>query len=160
MRPRTAPTTGIPAQLADHYRDQARRYYPGTIGRDCDGLVEDLVALGPDLDLDQVDDLGDLDPAGWIRKAVRLLAGAPCQVPGLDLVGIAAADPRVLSGRVWTVNPDGTINPADLTGNRPRPSRRVSTSWRDGNVSAAPGGSVQSSRGAPHTRPSHPPERI
>lgn len=142
MKARTPTAAPIRDTLAATYRERARGYYPGTVGlsaEDCDGLVDELVGLGPRLDLDKVDDLGDLDPAGWLRKAVRLLAGAPCTVAGWELVGIVHAHPGHLSGQVWTVNPDGTITPADLSGNEPRPSRRVSTSSRDGTVSAAPG---------------------
>lgn len=162
--------------LAERYRAQARRYYPGSIGLtadDCDGLVDDLAAAISANDPDRPKAVvpKDLDPAGWLTKALTLALGRPTVVAGVDLVEFVDPDMvDVIASRAYTVHPDGTITPADTEarrrGSRPTrrrggpvfvkgpfvnspTSRRASTSSRAGTVSAAPGGSPPS-RGAPH----------
>lgn len=136
MKARTAtPDRGLRDQLAADLLDRARRYYPGLLGLDPDdvtGLHDDLAALDDDLDPRRLRGTlrggqsdHDLDPAGWITTAVLLTAGAPVTIDAGELVGRVPADPRRLSGRQVTIDPDGTIRPAG-----PRPTRRTNSRRR------------------------------
>lgn len=130
MRTRTAPPDRtVRDDLAADLLDRARRYYPGNIGVSADdvtGLHDDLVGLGDRLDAAGLRDrLRDLDPAGWITTAVLLSAGHPVTLAGHELVGRVPVNPRLLSGRPVTIEPDGTVRPAG-----PRPTRRTNSTRR------------------------------